>query len=217
VVFQVMPAPPMPFIPAELHGQLVVMVMPVFAGDPAAAERAVAPFRALAQPLADLLQPMPYPAIYQAHEGAPHPAAVAFHSGFGDAFDLDSAAAALERLRAGTAPMRVAQFRPLGGAVARVPSADTAFAHRERKFILNIAAMYADPGEAAVQDAWVAAAVAELDRVFVPGAYSGFLGRDGSARIGEAYPGATGERLADIKRRYDPTNLFRGNHNIVPA
>jgi len=216
VVCAVMPAPPLPFIPAAAHGSMVIMGTFVYAGDLGEGERALAPFRALASPLLDAVRPMPYPEIYQGHEHAPQPPAVAMHTCFIDDFDVAAAARLLERLRTGNAFMRMAQFRPLGGAVARVPAAATAFAHRDRRCIANIGAVYADPREADAQEAWVADVASELPE-HAPGAYSAFLGRDGAERIREAYPGETWERLAAIKRRYDPDNLFRGNHNIAPA
>jgi FAD/FMN-containing dehydrogenase len=82
--------------------------------------------------------------------------------------------------------------------------------------MVNVAAMYERPEEEAVHEPWVrdfAASLRQGDR----GAYVGFLGEEGEARIREAYPGATWERLAAIKGRYDPTNLFRLNQNIPPA
>jgi hypothetical protein len=112
--------------------------------------------------------------------------------------------------------MRVAQLRVLGGAMARVPAEATAFAHRSSRLMVNVAALYERPDQAAVHEDWArgfAAALRQGDR----GAYVGFLGDEGEARVREAYPGSTWERLAAIKGRYDPTNLFRLNHNIPPA
>ncbi len=112
--------------------------------------------------------------------------------------------------------MRVAQLRVLGGAMARVPVEATAFAHRRRRIMVNVAALYQDPDEAAVHEAWVTGFAAAL-RQGDAGAYVNFLGDEGEARVREAYPGSTWDRLAAIKARYDPTNLFRLNQNIPPA
>jgi FAD/FMN-containing dehydrogenase len=81
---------------------------------------------------------------------------------------------------------------------------------------VNIAALYERPDEAAAHEAWVTSFAAAL-REGQAGAYVGFLGDEGEARIREAYPGHTWDRLAAIKARYDPTNLFRLNQNIPPA
>ncbi len=82
--------------------------------------------------------------------------------------------------------------------------------------MVNVAAVYERPNEVAEHEPWVRAFAAAL-RQGDGGAYVNFLGDEGEARIREAYPGATWERLAEIKRRYDPTNLFRLNQNIPPA
>ncbi len=78
-IANVMPAPPMPFVPAEHHGRLVIMALMAYAGDVAAGRAAVAPFRALATPIADMVRPMPYPEIYPPEEGGYHPVAAAAH------------------------------------------------------------------------------------------------------------------------------------------
>jgi FAD/FMN-containing dehydrogenase len=135
---------------------------------------------------------------------------------FVDAIERGAAETILDHLQASTAPMRVAQLRVLGGAMARVPAEATAFAHRERRIMVNVAALYERPEEAALHEAWVTDFAVAL-RQGEPGAYAGFLGNEGEARVREAYPGPTWERLTAIKRRYDPTNLFRLNQNIPPA
>ena len=216
LIAAVMPAPPMPFIPAEAHGSMMMMVTLVYAGDIAEGERVVAPFRALAKPLLDAVRPMRYPEIYDGHADAPHPAAVTLHTRFIESLDVDAAARLFERLRTGSAPLRMAQFRPLGGALARVPADATAFAHRDRHFIATTGAMFERPEQHAEFAAWAEAAAADLAES-APGAYIGFMGAEGDARVAEAYPGATGARLARIKRQYDPMNVFDGNHGVVSS
>jgi FAD/FMN-containing dehydrogenase len=214
-IANIMPAPPMPFLPAEFHGRLVVMATLVYAGPAEAGESAVAPFRALATPLADMVRPMRYPEIYPPEQAGFHPVAVA-RSLFADALDRRAAETIVDRLGASTAQMSVVQLRVLGGAMARVPVEATAFAHRRRRLMVNVAALYEHPDEVAVHAAWVTGLAAAL-RWGDPGVYVGFLGDEGEARVREAYPGPTWDRLAAIKARYDPANLFRLNHNIPPA
>jgi FAD/FMN-containing dehydrogenase len=189
----VMPAPPMPFLPAEQHGRLVIFAVLVYAGDVEEGERAVAPFRALAEPIADMLGPKPYPAIFVAGEEDFHPVAV----------------------QASTAMMAAVQLRVLGGAAARVPVDATAYGHRQSRIMVNVAAIFGSPDEAPVHEPWVTG-LADALRQDDDGAYVNFLGDEGEARIRAAYPGATWDRLVEIKRRYDPTNLFRLNQNIPP-
>ena len=213
----VMTAPPMPFLPPEAHGKLIIMAVLVYAGEAEAGERALAPFRALATPLADMLKPMSYPEIYPPEEGgdAYHPVAAA-RTMFVDRIDRDVAQTIVNHLQASTASMAVAQLRVLGGAMARVPGDATAYAHRNSKIMVNLAALYEKPEEKAKHEAWVAE-FAEAIKQSDEGAYVNFLGNEGEARIRAAYPGSTWDRLAEVKARYDPTNLFRLNQNIAPA
>jgi len=213
-IANVMTAPPMPFLPAEVHGKLIVMAMLVYAGDAGSGERVIAPFKALAKPLADMVKPMRYPEIYPPEEGGYHPVA-AGRTMFIDHIDRTVAEMILDHLRASTGSMAVAQLRVLGGAMSRVPADATAFAHRQSRIMVNLAALYERPDEKAIHEAWVtefADALRQGDR----GAYVNFLGDEGEARIRAAYPGRTWERLRAIKARYDPTNLFRLNQNIPP-
>ena len=215
-IANVMTAPPMPFLPAEVHGQLVIMAMLVYAGEEVeAGRRAVAPFRALTEPIVDMLKPMPYPQIYPPEEEDFHPTAVA-RTMFIDSIDRDVSQTILEHLRASEAPMRAAQIRVLGGAMARVPAEATAFAHRSSRIMVNVAAFYEGTQERPAREAWVSRFAAAL-RQGEGGAYVGFLGEEGEERVREAYPESTWDRLAEIKRRYDSTNLFRLNQNIPPA
>jgi FAD/FMN-containing dehydrogenase len=209
-----MVAPPMPFLPEAAHGKLVVMALLAHAGDVEAGERAIAPFRALATPIVDQVKPMPYPEIYQFTEG-PGPAEEVARSLFVDTVDRAVAETIVEHLQASTAPLSVAQLRVLGGAMARVPADATAFAHRGRQVMMALGAVYERREEAAVHEAWVGGFAAALGGG--PGVYVNFLGDEGEARVREAYPGPTWDRLAAIKARYDPGNLFRLNQNVPPA
>jgi FAD/FMN-containing dehydrogenase len=213
-IMMAMVAPPMPFLPAEAHGQLVVLGLMGFAGPVEAAERALAPFRALATPLADMVQPSAYSDMFPPEPEDYRPQA-AMRSQFADKLDATSAEIVLEQLRTSTAPMSAVQFRVLGGAIGRVAPDATAFAHRDRTMMVNVAAMYQQPEEVAEREAWVRKLAEVLDQG--PGVYTGFLGDEGTDRVRAAYPGATWNRLVAVKRQYDPTNLFRSNHNIPAA
>jgi FAD/FMN-containing dehydrogenase len=214
-IANVMPAPPMPFVPEEAHGQLVVMAIMVHAGDVEDGEPALAPFRGLATPIADMVKPIPYPEIYPPEDDEYHPTAVG-RTMFMDRVDREVADYIVERLQESDATMRVAQLRVLGGAMARVPTDATAFAHRASRIMVNVAAFYEGPEDRAVREAWVTEFAAAL-RQEDAGAYVNFLGEEGEPRIRHAYPSPTWDRLAEIKARYDPTNLFRLNQNIPPA
>jgi FAD/FMN-containing dehydrogenase len=214
-IANVMPAPPMPFLPPEQHGKLIVMAMMVYAGDVETGQRTVAPFRKLAQPLADMLRPMRYPEMFPPEEGEYHPLAVA-HTTFMNRIGRSEAETILEYLQASDAPLRVAQLRVLGGAVARVPFDATAYAHRQGRLMVNLASFYIGPEDKPVREDWLARFASALQQGN-RGAYVNFLGDEGEDRVRAAYPGATWDRLRVIKARYDPANLFRLNQNIPPA
>ncbi len=214
-IANVMTAPPMPFVPEEYHGKIVIMALVCFAGDDEAGQRAFAPFRALASPIVDMVRPISYPEMYPPEDPNYRPVAAA-RTMFVDAVDGSAISTILERLEASSAMMRAAQLRVLGGAMARVPEDSTAFAHRGRQLMVNVAAIYGDPGERVTHEQWVTDFSAALQRGEA-GAYTGFLSDEGEARVHQAYPGPTWDRLAEIKARYDPTNLFRLNQNVPPA
>ena len=211
----VLPAPPMPFLPQDVHGRLVILGMMAYAGDPTAAEQAIAPFRALGVALADTVKPMPYTGMYPPEDPNVHPSAIG-RTMFVDAVDRAGAETIYEYLSSSDALVRVAQLRALGGAAARVPADATAYAHRSRPMLVNVAAFYNGPDDRQRRASWVAefaAAVQPADT----GAYVGFLADEGEARVHAAYPQSTWTRLSRVKAQYDPTNLFRLNQNVVPA
>jgi FAD/FMN-containing dehydrogenase len=214
-IANVMPAPPMPMIPAEHHGKLVIFAVLCYAGPLEAGLRAVAPFKALATPLLDMVKPGRYPEVYPPEDPNYHPIASA-RTMFIDKVDRGVAELIVDRLRAGTATMNAVQLRVLGGAMARVPVDATAFAHRRSRIMVNVAAIYGTADEAPKHEPWVFETVDGL-RQSDRGAYVNFLVDEGPDRIRAAYPGKTWDRLRDVKRRYDPTNLFRVNQNIPPA
>jgi FAD/FMN-containing dehydrogenase len=215
VIANVLTAPPLPFVPAELVGEPLLLVQLVHAGPLDQGEQAVAPLRALAPPLADFVRALPFSEMFTAEPQNTPPRSVA-RTFFSDALDEDTAGELLDRLRASTAQLAAAQIRVLGGAVARVASDATAFAHRQRRLMLNVAALYASAAEDVVHRAWAEDATAAL-RQGEDSAYVNFLGDEGAERVRVAYPGSTWDRLAEVKRRYDPENVFRLNQNVPPA
>jgi FAD/FMN-containing dehydrogenase len=214
IIANVMIAPPMPFVPEEVHGKPIVMLQMAYVGPPDQAEGAIAPLRALAEPLADMVRPMRYPELYEGPE--PEAQLAAGTNFFTDSLERGGAEAILEQLPQSTAMMKAVQLRVLGGALARVPDDSTAFPHRGRRLFVNIAAMYADPAEKGTHDAWTAGLASSLNESD-SGGYAGFFGDEDEATIRAAYTDPTWDRLRQIKRRYDPDNLFRLNHNIPPA
>jgi FAD/FMN-containing dehydrogenase len=210
-------APPLPFIPADKVGSLVIMILGCYVGDLAAGERAVAPLRALAEPVADLFGPMPYPALYQFTEAGSiqnmqhHDRAL-----YARTIDQTAAETVVDFMSNPTSPMAMTQIRVLGGAMSRVPAHETAFAHRDKRVLVALINMWEDPSDFARQSDWTERYYRAM-RPYADGVYVNFLGDEGSERIREAYPEATYRRLARVKAQYDPTNFFRLNQNIRPS
>jgi FAD/FMN-containing dehydrogenase len=214
-IANVMAAPPMPFIPVEQHGKLLVMAFVAYAGPIEDGERAIAPFRELATPLADMVRPMAYAEMFPPEEQEYRPVAVS-RTMFVNGVDVQAAEAIVERIGASTADMAVTQIRVLGGAVSRVPADATAYAHRRSPMMVNVAALYQRPEDRPAHEAWVNGLAGKLHQGD-EGAYVGFIANEGEERVRAAYPGPTWDRLAEVKRRYDPDNLFRLNQNVPPA
>jgi FAD/FMN-containing dehydrogenase len=213
-IVSIMPAPPLPFIPAEYHGQLVTLAVMAYTGDLEEGLRVVAPFRKLAEPIADLIGPMPYHQIYR--ELDPNdPYLFTLRSKFIDRIDGQAAQTILDQLNASPSPLPIAEFRVLGGAFARVPADATAFAHRSARVMMSFIVPFKDHNETDIHTAWAAGAIAALNQN-EGGVYVNFVGDEGEARKHDAYPAATWDRLRAIKAKYDPTNLFRRNQNIAP-
>ncbi|HXF85466.1 MAG TPA: FAD-binding oxidoreductase [Anaerolineales bacterium] len=214
-IANVMTAPPMPFIPEEAHGRPIIMAMMVYAGNPEEGEKVIAPFRALATPYADMLRPMRYPEMYPPEEDGDYHPIAANRTMFLDRVTHAEAELILERLQRSSGSMAVTQLRVLGGAMARVPSDATAFAHRQSKIMANLAALYEKPEEKEVHEEWVTEFFSSLQQSD-KGMYVNFIGDEGEASVRAAYPGKTWDRLRQVKAKYDPMNLFRLNQNIPP-
>jgi hypothetical protein len=140
----------------------------------------------------------------------------ASHTGFLDRVGREEGETILEHLESSTAMMSVTQLRVLGGAISRVPDEATAYAHRDRRIMANVAALYADPADAATSEAWVTELAGALDQGD-DAAYVNFQTDTSDTGVRRAYPDATWQRLREIKLRYDPGNLFHVNHNVAPA
>ena len=210
-------APPAPYVPEDRVGDRVLSIYIVWTGDREEGEGVIAPLRALAQPVADVVGPMPYPDIYTFTAFAAEPHAAAIRSMFADDLSDDLLDSSLEALDNASSPYSLIQFRGLGGAFARVHEGATAFAHRQRRYFFAIIGIWLDAQEdAATHAAWTES-LWERVRHEGSGVYVNFLENEGPKRVREAYPPATYARLQEIKRRYDPDNLFRLNQNVPPV
>ena len=214
-IANVMPAPPMPFVPAEWHNKLVAMSFVCYAGGGDAAEPAIAPLRKLATPIVDMVKLMPYAQIYPPEDDSYHPIGTGRNM-LVDAIDKRSAESMIEYLSSSPATFSVAQLRVMRGAVARVPDDATAYAHRRRFAMINIGNLVQSVEELTAIRPWVDSFEKAIQRG-PEAAYVNFLMDEGPERVRRAYPAGTYERLMKVKRQYDPTNLFRLNQNIPPS
>jgi FAD/FMN-containing dehydrogenase len=212
-IANVMTCPPMPMVAEEHHGTTVLFGMLCWAGDIEEGERIMERFRALAEPLADLTAVQPYTALYPPEDGDYHPTAAA-RTMFMNHVDRDLADRIVDRLDTADAPFRAVQLRVLGGASARVAPDATAYAHRTSPIMVNVAAFYDGADDRPAKEAWVADVCAELHQGD-DGAYVNFVADEGPDRVRAAYPGGTWDRLLEVKRRWDPDNLFRRNQNVA--
>jgi hypothetical protein len=119
-------------------------------------------------------------------------------------------------MRHASSPFSLVQLRGMGGAVARVGSDATAFAHRDQRYFVAVIGLWLDAAEDAnMHYAWTDALWQAIRREG-SGVYVNFLEKEGAGRVHDAYPPATYARLVEIKRKYDPHNMFRFNQNIPP-
>jgi FAD/FMN-containing dehydrogenase len=213
-------APPEPFVPDHLQGTPMVAVALCYAGPVEAGQALVRPLREFAEPAIDLIGPLPYTALQSMFDAtAPHGIhaywKTAYLNDLGDAV-IDTALEHVSRTSA-LSPFAVVHIHQVGGAVGRVDKDETAFTHRSEPYILNIVGLWMAQEEPASHIAW-ARTFSEDVRPFSAGAeYVNFLADEGKDRVKAAYGPGTYERLAGLKKRYDPDNLFRLNQNILPA
>ena len=213
----IMLAPEDPAAPEADRRRLVVNLSVVWSGSPSAGEQALAPLRALAVPISDTIAEKPYVELFPEAAPAEGPTwAIASRALFIDTLDDAMVDVIERRLTEPGAPDGLVQLRVLGGAMGRVPGDATAFGWRDRPALMWLITPDEDPRRAAANEAWTAAFLAELP-VDRPGTYTNFMGDEGVDAVRDAYPASSYARLRALKRRYDPDNVFRANHNIPPG
>jgi hypothetical protein len=207
------PAPPAPFVPEEVVGTPVALVIACWSGDIEEGREVVGRFSKLGGgALIEMVDAMPYSGIFELLR---EPTAPGMYGSARSAFLTKMDDELIETMVSECPPpMSITQLRVLGGAMARVPAEATAFAHRDKEFILLYAGHGLNPEMGDAAAAWVEQ-MWEKSKHRSEGVYVNFLGTtDDPARIHEAYPASTYERLVEVKRKYDPQNRFRGNGRI---
>ncbi len=216
-IVNIMLAPPDPSIPDEHRGHPVVYLSVIWSGAADDGERALAPLRALGQAFADTVTEKPYPDVFlpvdRDHVSTWGASARAL---FLESLEDPMIDIIEHRLGEPGAPHAVVQLRVLGGAMARVANDAAAYGWRDRSAVMWIITPYEDLERAAEHDAWTAAFRSE-PATGDDATYLNFMGAETADAVRAAYPAATYARLRELKRRYDPDNVFRTNHNIPPG
>ncbi len=210
-------APPAPFLPAEIHGQPVVIIGVCYAGPVEEGERVVTPLRRFGEPLADLIQPTPY-ASHQAMIDAtvPHGLGYYWKSEYLPPLSDALIATLTEHAWRVATPASYTAIFHMGGAVGREDPEGSAFEDRRATHAMTIDGVWSDHAASGACIAW-ARTFWEAVRPYSTGrVYVNFLGEEGQDRVRQAYGAVKYERLRALKRKYDPTNFFRVNQNIVP-
>jgi FAD/FMN-containing dehydrogenase len=208
-------APPLPVVPEEWHGKKVIALIAVSAGPLEEAEAHFRCFREAAEPVADLLGPMPYTAMQTLIDPLWPKGIHAYFKATNLARLDDELIERLCRLHE-SAPGAQCEIHvhQMGGAVARVGEGETAFSERSMPFVLNAVTGWHEDGEAAAHTQWARAVIDAAADASTGRAYVNFLGDADAAR--SSYGEETYARLLALKREYDPTNVFRLNQNIAP-
>lgn len=209
-------APPLPFLPAAVHGKPIVAFAMCYTGDLENKPSAIEAVRQLGTPYGEHLGVMPYTAWQKAFDPLLTPGARNYWKSHNletlqDGL-LDVVIAAVEHL---PSPQCEIFFGHIGGAAMRVPVSSTAYPHRSAQFAMNVHGRWDDPRDDERCIAWARALFQATTPYAQEGVYVNFMTQDEPERLGAAY-GANFNRLVQVKTRYDPHNVFRHNQNIKP-
>jgi len=210
-------APPLPFLPTEVHGRPIIALAVFFSGDTAEGQTLIAPLRTFGNPYGEHLGVQPYTRWQQAFDplltlGARNYWKSHNFSTLPDAvFDC-----VLEYAGRFPSPHCEIFIGRLGGAAARVAPDAMAYGNRDANFVMNVHGRWNTPQEDATCIAWAREFFHASAKYATGGVYVNFMTHDGVDRISSAY-GSNYDRLAHLKAKYDPYNLFRVNQNIIPT
>ena len=211
-------APPLPFLAPEVHGTEVLVLALCHAGDLASGEKAAAPFKAIGKPIADVVSPHPFAGWQTAFDPLLTPGERNYWKShdfieLGDGL-IDVLLNAIRRL---PTPQCEIFIGHLGGAVNRVAASATAYPHREVNFVMNVHTRWSSPAEDKACIAWARELYDAAAPFATGGVYVNFMPDDESQRVRSGAYGGNYDRLAKLKAKYDPKNLFRVNQNVAPS
>ena len=216
-VFAFLVVPPGPPFPEDLHLKTACGIVWCYTGPPEGANEILAPARALGPPVFDLVGPMPHPILQSMFDGLAGPGNHNYWRG--DFLRELTDDAIVKHVEYGSAVPNVfsaVHLYPVDGVAGRVASDATAWSYRDARWAEVIFAADPDPASFAAHKDWVVESWNLLHPFSMGGGYVNFLVDEGQARVQASYRD-NNCRLAELKARYDPTNLFRLNQNIQPA
>jgi FAD/FMN-containing dehydrogenase len=210
-------APPLPFLPPEVHGTEVLILACLFAGDMAEGEKALRPLREFGNPIADVISPHKFTDFQKAFD----PLLLEGERNYWKSHDflelsdglLDAVLPFVSELPSSSCEVFFAQ---MGGATSRVPAEATAYRHRDAEFVMNVHGRWHDAEDDDKCIAWTRDLFQAAAPFATGGVYVNFMTEEETDRVRSAY-GDGYSRLAQLKAKYDPTNFFRLNQNIKPA
>jgi hypothetical protein len=211
-------APPLPFIPEEMHFKPVLLVVSVVTlPDLEEGRRLLEPWLAL-EPAGQMVEPLPYAVTNSLQDALMPPGRRSYwKSGYLSDLSDDAIAIAAEHGPRLPSPFSLAEFVLWGGAVGRVGADETAFAERDARFLFNFISAWEDPGDDDASIAWARGFHSAMDQLGTGGVYVNFLSDEGDERVRAAYGAEKYARLASLKAKYDPDNFFQLNQNISPS
>ncbi len=199
-------------------GAKIAAIISCHCGSPEQAEADLRPLREFGTPIMDALGPIPYSALNaMLDDGFPKGARNYWKSNLLSDLTDEAIDVMIDQFAQSPSTMSGVLLEHFHGAVTRVPSADTAYPHRSPGYNLLVAAEWLDAGEDGANIAWARQAFQAMEPFHGAGGYSNYLtGDETEDRVASAF-GANHARLREVKRRYDPDNLFHMNQNILPA
>lgn len=209
-------APPLPFFPKEVVGTHLVAIAACYAGPVEEGQRELAPLKRFGTPVADLIGPIPYTALQSMFDATAPPGIRNYwKSAYLKGLDDATAKVIVSRAEKMPSPLTAVHIHHLGGAMGRVAEDATAFTNRNASFIINMVSTWTERKDDDVNIEWARDFFDEMRR-YTMGAYVNFLGEEGEDRVVSAYGPEKYKRLSLLKAKYDPTNMFHMNQNIVP-
>ena len=210
-------APPLPFLPEKVHGKEIIAFALLYTGDPIQGEPLIEPLRKFGTPVGEHVGVQPYAAWQKAFDPLLTPGARNYwkshnFSRLNDKL-FDAVIAYIEKLPSSQCEIF---FGAIGGATTRPTPDSAAYAHRDAQFVMNVHGRWEDPADDKRCIGWARDFFNASAPFASGGVYVNFLTADEGDRVSVAY-GPNYNRLAQVKRKYDPANLFRVNQNIKPA